>query len=123
MLPVPPPFWENPAFWLYVALALPFVLCLLFYGLRSPWRRSPVGRALFTLLASLVSVLVFVVVRLSGLITEPVTNVLRVVLLSGVMVAGWVLLANILRLQRNHNGAGEPHTHSRSTDPPGSTKE
>lgn len=98
-MPPPPPFWTDWAFWFYVALTIPFALSLAFYGLRSPWHDSPMGRALFLLLASLVSVLTFVLIRLSGVIGPPATDVLRVVLLGAVMVAGWVLFIQIVRLQ------------------------
>jgi hypothetical protein len=104
----PQPFWTNEIFWLYLALLLPFALCLVFYGFGSPWRGSPVGRAVFLLLASIVSVLLFVVVALSGVIGPPLTDVLRFALLSGVMAAGWVLFVNVIRLQkegRRHRNA------------------
>ena len=116
MPPPPAPFWLNEVFWLYLALLIPFALCLGFYGLRSPWRASPVGQALFTLLASLVSVLLFATIALSGLIGPPLTDVLRFVLLSGVLVAGWALFVQIIRLQRKSDDVDETHQHSRSTD-------
>lgn len=100
MPPPPAPFWANEVFWLYVALTVPFALCLAFYGLRSPWCASPVGKAIFTLLASLVAVLLFAVISLSGLIGPPLTDFLRFVLLGGVMTAGWVLFIQIVKLQR-----------------------
>jgi hypothetical protein len=93
-------FWTDLRFWLYAVTLIPFLLCLLFYGLRSPWRFDPVGRALFTLLASITSVLLFATVTLSGVIPVPVTTALRPLLLGGVIVGGWLLLFQILRIQR-----------------------
>lgn len=99
-MPSPPaPFWANEVFWLYVALLLPYALCLIFYGFRSPRQKEPVGQALLAVLASLVAVLLFAVVALSGLIGPPLTDVLRFVLLGAVMAAGWWLFAQIVRLQ------------------------
>lgn len=102
-MPPPWPFWTNWVFWLYVLLLVPFLLALIVYG-RSPWRAEPIGRAFFWLLASMVSVLLFAVVALSGVIGPPLTDVLRAVLLGGVMVAGWRLFFQIVRLKREARG-------------------
>lgn len=93
-------FFADPRFWQYVTTLLPFLLCLIFYGLRSPWRDSPVGQALMTLYASLVAVLAYAVLAIAGVVPAALHAVLRVVLLGGVAVAGWVHFANIVRLQR-----------------------
>lgn len=87
-------------FWLYLGTLLPYALCLVLYGIRSPWQMSPVGRGLFSLYAALVAVLAFAVVAQIAVIPTSVRDLLRAVLLGGVALAGWVQLSNILRLQR-----------------------
>ena len=88
-------------FWLFLGTLLPYALCLAFYGLRSPWRMSPVGRGLFALYAALVAVLGYAVIAQVAVIPPSVRDALRALLLGGVALAGWVQLANILRLQRD----------------------
>lgn len=92
-------FILHAKFWIYAATWLPFVLCTLAYGLRSPWWRAPIGRALFTLLTSMTVVLTFAVAVQIGAVPDGVIDVLRWSL-AGVAVAGWVLLVQILRIQR-----------------------
>ena len=87
-------------FWLFLGTLLPYALCLGFYGLKSPWRLSPVGRGLFSLYASIVAILVYAVIVQLAPLPQVAEDTLRAVLLSGVALAGWVQLANILRLQR-----------------------
>lgn len=94
------PFYERLPFWLYLGTLLPFLLCLWFYGTRSPWQRSQTGRALFTLLLSLSAVLLWAVLVQITAIPLPVLDAMRAVLLGGVALAGWVLLHNIRLLQR-----------------------
>lgn len=93
-------FYTELRFWIFVATLLPFALCLLLYGLRSPWRESWVGKSLMMLYASLVATLGFALVATSGVVPEPLRDLLRVLLLGSVSVAGWVQLANILHFQR-----------------------
>jgi hypothetical protein len=100
-------FYTEPRFWLYLATLTPFALCFILYGLRSPWRSSVVGVALFTLYGSIVAVLVFAVLALSGVVPEPLRAVLRAVFLGVVSLAGWLHLAMILRLQRRDLRIGE----------------
>ena len=54
-------------FWLFLGTLLPYALCLGFYGLKSPWRLSPVGRGLFSLYASIVAILVYAVLLIIAL--------------------------------------------------------
>jgi len=108
-------FYRHLPFWLYLLTLLPFALCLWTYGTRSPWQRSATGRALFTLLSSLVAVLSFaVLVQITELPAE-LRDAMRCVLLGAVALAGWVLFTNIRRLQKDRNSpAGHPLR--RSTD-------
>jgi xanthine/uracil permease len=82
---------------------LPFALCLFFYGTRSPWQVSATGRALFSLLASLVAVLGWAVLVQITVIPKPVLDAMRAVLLGGVALSGWVLLRNIRLLQHQRD--------------------
>lgn len=88
------------SFWLYATTLLSFALPLGFYGLRSDWRASRVGKGLLALYASIVAILALVTVSYLGWVPDDVRAVLRVVTLSGVQLAGWWQLANILRAQR-----------------------
>jgi hypothetical protein len=108
-VPTPPPFYANWVFWLYLGTLLIYLSCLVLYGLRSPWRFEPVGRALFAVLASLTSVLLFAVVALSGVIPRSMTDVLRAALLGSVAVAGCFFLRQIIRLQREARSPDEEH--------------
>ncbi len=100
--------------WVYGATLAPFLLSWAFYGLRSPWWNSRVGKGLFILLASIVAVLTFAVFAIADVIPEPLKSILRIVLLGGVQIAGWIFLANILREQRRDKDA--PHPRRRTTD-------
>lgn len=95
-----PPFYDRWWFWMYAVCWAPYTLCLAFYGLRSPWRRSAVGRGLFTLYGALVAILTLVLVVQLAPLPLSVEIALRVVTLTAVAVAGVIQLANILRLQR-----------------------
>lgn len=95
-----PPFWARWWFWLYAAAWLPYLGCLLFYGLRSPWWRSRVGQSLMTLYASLVGVLTVVLLVQVAPLPNPVGHLLIAITLGSVAVAGFIQLATILRLQR-----------------------
>lgn len=92
-------FYESARFWIYAGTWLPFVMCTFAYGLRSPWWQAPIGRALFTLLTSMTVVLTFAVAVQIAVVPDWVIDVLRWSL-AGVAVAGWVLLVQILRIQR-----------------------
>jgi chromate transport protein ChrA len=93
-------FYNHAAFYLYATVLAPFLLCSCFYGLRSPWRSSRTGRAVFTLLASMTAVLVFAVVVQIAEIPRDVRDALRFVTLLPVAAAGWFLFFDIVRLQR-----------------------
>lgn len=90
----------HAAFWLFLGTLAPYALCLGFYGLRSPWRLSPVGRGLFSLYASIVAILIYAVIVQLAPLPQTAQDTLRAVLLGGVALAGWVQLFNIIRLQR-----------------------
>lgn len=108
------PFYEKLPFWLYLLTLLPFALSLFFYGTRSPWQKSPTGRALIALLTSLVAVLGWAVLVQVTAIPKPVLDVMRGVLLGSVSLAGWVMLRQIVQLQRERSEQSPPHR--RSTD-------
>lgn len=92
------PSW---VFWLYLVTWLPYIGCLLVYGLRSAWRSSPEGRALMLLYAALADVLGLAwVVRLVRL-PYPVLLAIVAVALGLVFIAGAVHLVAILRAQRH----------------------
>lgn len=77
------------------------VLFVLFYGLRSRWERSAVGRSVFTLAASLAAVYILVGVTL--LVGDfPYRGWIRLVVYAAVSVAQWVLFVVLLRTQ--HRG-------------------
>jgi hypothetical protein len=109
-------FVARLPFWLYLLTLLPFALCLFFYGTRSPWRASPMGRALISLLISLTAVLGWAVLVQITEIPRPVLDAMRAVLLGGVALTGWVLLANIRRLQRERDTEPADLSARRSTD-------
>lgn len=95
-------FYANWVFWLYAALFLPFALFVAFYATRTPdWRRSPEGRALMILAGSIVAVVAFALLAQVTTIPPTVRDVLRVITLGGVAVAGWYLFLNLLRRQRD----------------------
>ena len=92
-------------FWLYAVCAMPWLGCLLTYGLRSPRRPSLVRTAMLVTYASLSGVLVLAAVL--RLVHPPfdVALALAAATLAAVCVAGWVQLATILRLQRRDPSA------------------
>jgi hypothetical protein len=94
---VRPPAW---VFWLYLATWLPYLCCTVLYGLRSPWRSSRVGMAMFALYASITAVLtVALVIRLLDL-SMLAREVWLLVTLGVVALVGFAQLALILRHQR-----------------------
>ena len=111
------PFWESWIFWAYAFVWAPFFLAALMYATKSPWRVTPVGRALMTLLLSMTAVLTFVLAVLAVDIGEWLTNVLRGVTLGGVGIAGWMFLRELMVLQRVRVTAG-PCPKRRATDVP-----
>jgi hypothetical protein len=105
-----PPFYAEPTFYQYLATWAVFTACLLFYGLRSPWRESSVGKAMVTLYGSLVAILTLVLLILVGLIPEgQPRDLLRTLTLGGMTLAGAVQLAAILRLQRRDRKTNSEH--------------
>ena len=85
---------------IYAVTALPFIGCLLAYGFRSPWRATGIGRAMFTLYASLTAVLGLAALLQLFRPAHSVALLLALVTLGAVCLAGWVQLLTILRLQR-----------------------
>jgi peptidoglycan/LPS O-acetylase OafA/YrhL len=93
---------RSPAwvFWLYLITWIPYAACLALYGLRSPWRESKVGRAMFALFASMTAVLTLAVVARVVDLSPLFREAWALVTLSCVALAGFGLLAAIVRLQR-----------------------
>lgn len=87
-------------FWLYACTAVPWAACLLFYGLRSPWRRSRVGQAMFTTYAALTAVLGLAALLRVVHLPYWLAVTLACVTLGAVAVAGVIQVATILRAQR-----------------------
>ncbi|MGZ4621441.1 MAG: putative phage holin [Blastococcus sp.] len=87
-------------FYLYAVTALPWACCLLAYGLRSPWRRSGVGRAMFTTYGSLTAVLTLAAILRIVHLPYDVALALALITLAAVCVAGVVQLVLILGAQR-----------------------
>ena len=84
-----------------IAGAPAILLFVLFYGLRSRWEKSAVGRSVFTLAASLAAVYVLVGVTL-WLGDFPGRGWIRLGVYSAVSTAMWVLFIVLLRTQ--HRG-------------------
>lgn len=97
-------------FWLYLATWAPFAACLCLYGLRSPWRSSGVGRGLFYLYGAIVAILTLVLVVLLVDTPEWLVDVLRVLTLSGVCLAGFLQLKNLVKLQNERDSDPPPPT-------------
>jgi hypothetical protein len=103
-------------FWLYAATALPWLLCLGFYGLRSPWWRSWTGRAMFWTYGALGAVLTLAALLRILPLPYDAAVLLAVLTLGGVAIAGWAQLINVIRLQRRKRGEDVPEQRRRSTD-------
>lgn len=110
------PFWTNWAWWAYLFVWVPFALSAVLYATRSPWRRSPMGRALMTLLGSLTAVLSFVMVVLAVPVDPRIIDTLRGLTLGSVGIAGWLLLRQMLTEQKR--AREEPCPRRRATDVP-----
>ena len=97
---MPSPFFASWTFWLYFAVWLPYVLFVWFYGLRSPWRDSPIGRGLMIVAAVIVAVLSN---ALLGMVfgQYPYRDAVRAILFAALSLAGWYQLRNLLTLQRD----------------------
>lgn len=96
-----PPFYENSAFYLYLFAWLPFAVFVAFYAARSPWRSTSTGRALMAVAGSLTAVLAFVLlVLVFPQIPGSVKDVLRVLLIGGVSISGWLMLRDLITKQR-----------------------
>lgn len=82
----------------FVATLLPFVACVWAYG----WRafRSELGRVLQGLLLSICAVLSLGIITRLLDFEGTAANVLRVVTLALVTIAGWLLFRQIVRIQR-----------------------
>lgn len=95
-----PPFYSNPAFWMYVMAGLPFALFVGFYAIRTPsWRRSSMGRALMSQAVSLTCMFLFILLLLAVPIPPQLKDTLRALLLGGITIAGWLMFKNLLREQ------------------------
>jgi hypothetical protein len=86
-------------FWLYAVPALTAALCLVFYGLRSPWWRSWTGRAQATLYAALLAVLALAALLRVLRLPYGWAVFLSVAAMGCVQVALLIHLLNIVRLQ------------------------
>lgn len=90
-------------FWLYASIAVPWVLVALIYGLRSPWRRSWVGRGQFVTFVSLAAALAVAALFRAHHFQHRVAVTIAVIVLGGIGVAGLGQLVNVLRLQRDQS--------------------
>lgn len=88
------------AFWLYTAIAAPWVVCTLLYGLRSPWYRSAVGWSTFVSWASLAAALSLTALFLAVRLPHAVALVVSLVVLGAIGAAGCAQLVNLVRAQR-----------------------
>lgn len=88
-------------FWLYAMGAGAFTACALVYGLRSPWYRSAMGRALEALFASCAAVLILAVLVHVVNMPRQVAIGLSISVMTAVDVTALVLLVTVLRVQRN----------------------
>lgn len=95
------PIWyANPAFWVLLAVLMPFFLFVTWYGVRSPgWYKNPAGRGIMILANSIVLVLGRAVVNL-WFPDYPLREQLGYLLLGSVAVAGWYLFITLLKEQR-----------------------
>lgn len=98
--------------WLYVVCWLPYAACLVLYGFRSPWRSSWVGRGLFAGYAAITGVLTLVLISSVASIPNEVRHSLIAAGLGAVSLAGFVQLANVIRLQKERTRPpGDRPTH------------
>lgn len=111
------PFYEAWQFWLLVLTLVPWLLFVVLYAIRSPWYRTPVGRAL------MLSKVVIVAVLLNGIVGRvwphhhEVRAAVYAVLIGGSFLAGCYQLLNLLHEQRRDRAdAGSPRR--RATDHP-----
>lgn len=100
------------AFWLYASIAVPWLACAAFYGLRTPWWRSAIGRSLFGSWTALALVLMLAAAFRAIRLPHPIVLGLAVCVLGAVGVAGVVQLVTVIYLQRR----GRPAPHRRTTD-------
>lgn len=112
---LPPPFWENPAFYMYFLAWLPFFLFVVLYATRSPWRQSATGRGLMAVSMAITAVLSFVLLVMAWpTMPDQIKDTIRAVLMGGVTIAGFLQLRNLLVLQKQRRD-GVPRLR-RSTD-------
>lgn len=92
-------FYDNPTFWFYLVTMLPYLVFVVLYGVRSPWSRTPIGRNIMLLNASIVLILTNV---LGALVFGEylLRDAIRVVCLGGVLAAGWYQVKNVLVAQK-----------------------
>lgn len=95
-----PPFYENPAFWLYVFVWLPSALFVGLYWARSPWRSTLAGRGVMALGISILAVLTFVLIVLAAPIPPQIRDLVRTITMGAVGLAQWLMLRNLLTEQR-----------------------
>lgn len=112
-----PSFLTNWLFWAYAFVWLPFFLFVVLYATRSPWRSTSTGRALMTLGGSLTAVLTFVLFVIAVPISAEMRDMLRGATLGSVAIAGWMLLRELIRLQKTQGPEGD-HPMCRTTDAP-----
>lgn len=94
------PFWAHPAFWAFAVAFLPFALCGLLYGFRSPWYASGVGRSMMALYAVISGVLGYALVVQVIPASASVVDAVRAVTMGAVALAGCLQLASIVHYQR-----------------------
>ncbi|TFV91420.1 hypothetical protein [Blastococcus sp. CT_GayMR16] len=108
----------NFAAWLYALTLAPFATFVVLYAIltRNAWRNTATGRGLMALGCSLVAILSFVLFALFTDIPKDIRDLLRVLTLGGVQIAGWLMVKNLVQEERR--GRREDHPRRRATDRP-----
>ena len=93
---------RNDPNWLlfvaYSSVLVPFLLFVIFYAAKSPWRATAPGRALMILACTLNLVLTnsLLTIALGAYWGQPAV---RIVVIGSSFISGWYLLITLLRLQ------------------------
>ena len=91
------PFYENIAFYMYVAAGAPYAAFVGFYWVRTPtWRQTPIGRGLMAQALSLTAMFAYICLLLAVPVSEELKDMLRALLLGGITIAGALMLKNLL---------------------------
>lgn len=82
----------------YAMVLLPFLLFVIFYGTKSPWKTTAPGRALMILSCTLVIVLIntLLTIAFGAYFGQPMV---RIIVIGSSFTSGWYLLITLLRLQ------------------------